>query len=344
MGWYEYDSDNGYEYVEPLWFYAVAIGRRTGIFTSQQDATEQVHGFPGACMRKFRDYEEAREFLEDFEIYCGSLTDGSENSESEQEIEDSDEWFYAVAAGRSTGIFLNFDDAVNQIYGYPRSRMEQFLDYEEAEKFIDNYQIVFKEEQCEKSQSPRKIWFYAVAVGRSTGVFLNSAEAMEQVRGFSGFQMKKFRDFDKAEEYIAFNQVYSSDEESEVEEEKWYYAVAVGRLPGVYTDWEVAKSQVNGFSGSRMKKFHDLDEANAFIQENLTNYSNREEDKSEEPEELWYYAVAVGRFPGVYTDWEVAKSQVNGFSGSRMKKFRDLDEANAFIQQNRTNYDQEEEK
>jgi hypothetical protein len=37
----------------------------------------------------------------------------------------------------------------------------------------------------------------------------------------------------------------------------------------------------------------------------------------------WYYAVARGRIPGVYSDWGLAEKQVNGFPGSLHKKFRD---------------------
>jgi hypothetical protein len=36
-----------------------------------------------------------------------------------------------------------------------------------------------------------------------------------------------------------------------------------------------------------------------------------------------YYAVARGRNPGVYTEWGQAERQVNGFSGSLHKKFKD---------------------
>ena len=36
---------------------------------------------------------------------------------------------------------------------------------------------------------------------------------------------------------------------------KWYYAVACGRKPGVYTDWGWAEKQVNGFPVAVHKKF-----------------------------------------------------------------------------------------
>lgn len=51
---------------------------------------------------------------------------------------------------------------------------------------------------------------------------------------------------------------------------KKYYAVAVGRRPGVYTQWfgdEGAQSQVIGFQGARYKGFSTREEAQAFIRD-----------------------------------------------------------------------------
>lgn len=44
-----------------------------------------------------------------------------------------------------------------------------------------------------------------------------------------------------------------------------YYAVAIGRKPGVYDTWEDAKQQVVRFPGAKHKKFDDLMEAEAFV-------------------------------------------------------------------------------
>ncbi|GAA5995237.1 hypothetical protein JCM5350_002793 [Sporobolomyces pararoseus] len=44
-----------------------------------------------------------------------------------------------------------------------------------------------------------------------------------------------------------------------------FYAVKVGRKPGVYKSWDECKDQVNGFQGSKHKKFPTLAEAEAFV-------------------------------------------------------------------------------
>lgn len=44
-----------------------------------------------------------------------------------------------------------------------------------------------------------------------------------------------------------------------------------------------------------------------------------------------FYAVHRGRRPGVYRTWDEVKSQVDGFAGSRHKKFATESEALAFV-------------
>jgi hypothetical protein len=44
-----------------------------------------------------------------------------------------------------------------------------------------------------------------------------------------------------------------------------------------------------------------------------------------------FYAVLVGRTPGVYTTWDECSKQVNGFSGAKYKKFASESDAMAYI-------------
>lgn len=47
---------------------------------------------------------------------------------------------------------------------------------------------------------------------------------------------------------------------------KKYYAVAVGRTPGIYFFWDDCKKQVTGFPSAAYKGFETLEEANQFIE------------------------------------------------------------------------------
>jgi viroplasmin and RNaseH domain-containing protein len=50
-----------------------------------------------------------------------------------------------------------------------------------------------------------------------------------------------------------------------------YYAVAIGRKPGVYNTWDECKVQVDKFVRSRYKKFDTYEQALLFIEEHSTN-------------------------------------------------------------------------
>lgn len=46
-----------------------------------------------------------------------------------------------------------------------------------------------------------------------------------------------------------------------------------------------------------------------------------------------YYAVRVGKNPGIYNTWDDCKAQVHGFKGASYKKFANLEDAKNFISQ-----------
>lgn len=44
-----------------------------------------------------------------------------------------------------------------------------------------------------------------------------------------------------------------------------YYAVRAGKVPGVYTSWDLCKEMVNGYSGAEFKSFASLEEAQKYV-------------------------------------------------------------------------------
>ncbi len=49
-----------------------------------------------------------------------------------------------------------------------------------------------------------------------------------------------------------------------------------------------------------------------------------------------YYAVHVGREPGIYNTWKEAESQILGYSGARFQKFDNIDDATHFLKNGNT--------
>lgn len=68
-----------------------------------------------------------------------------------------------------------------------------------------------------------------------------------------------------------------------------YYAVKVGKIPGIYTTWSECESQVKGFSGAIYKSFSTIDDAEKFI-------NGEESEKSVHIDSKTPYAFVDGSF------------------------------------------------
>ena len=53
-----------------------------------------------------------------------------------------------------------------------------------------------------------------------------------------------------------------------------YYAVRVGRVPGVYDTWEEAERQVNGFRGNEHARFDNKQDAVRYMRQKFANIPN----------------------------------------------------------------------
>ena len=71
-----------------------------------------------------------------------------------------------------------------------------------------------------------------------------------------------------------------------------YYAVLNGRVPGIYTSWDEAKAQVDGFSGAAYKSFKTEEEARGFMGGN--GYGSGNPDRLELPDHA--YAFVDGSY------------------------------------------------
>lgn len=64
--------------------------------------------------------------------------------------------FYAVANGRTIGIFLNWNDCNNSVKGYKNAIYKKFSTKEEAENFIQQKQEQEQEQNQEQEQKPEQ--------------------------------------------------------------------------------------------------------------------------------------------------------------------------------------------
>ncbi|KAI0472315.1 hypothetical protein F4859DRAFT_100595 [Xylaria cf. heliscus] len=72
-----------------------------------------------------------------------------------------------------------------------------------------------------------------------------------------------FTSREDAENYVAGRKTSAAADSGDK-----FYAVAVGRQPGVYTDWDVASVAIKGWKAPKYKKFATREEAIEFIRAN----------------------------------------------------------------------------
>ena len=59
---------------------------------------------------------------------------------------------------------------------------------------------------------------------------------------------------------------------------KKYYAVRVGKVPGIYFTWDDCKAMVDEYPGAKYKSFTSLAEAEAFVKGDIESKSDKREN------------------------------------------------------------------
>jgi ribonuclease HI len=142
----------------------------------------------------------------------------------------------------------------------------------------------------------------------------------------------------------------TSNKRKRVGDASKYYAVRVGRKPGVYLTWDECLSQIKGHKGALCKytdlarrspvhmltcivqSFTSLADANAFTSGEAVSTPISAKNKTGGQR---YYAVQIGRVPGVYTDWPSASAQTVGVKRPKHRRFETKAEAEAFVAEGR---------
>lgn len=77
---------------------------------------------------------------------------------------------------------------------------------------------------------------------------------------------------------------------------KKYYAVRIGKTPGIYNSWEECKANVTGYSNAKYKSFLSYDEAEAYLQMDTRSISNQKIQAINIPIEKEPYAFVDGSY------------------------------------------------
>lgn len=102
---------------------------------------------------------------------------------------------------------------------------------------------------------------------------------------------------------------------------KKYYAVRVGKTPGIYETWDLCKSMVDGFSGAQYKSFTDRRDAEAYMGTNAAANVLSGECSHLEKEKSNAFAFVDGSYNSVtktygYGGFVVAEGEKHVIQGS----------------------------
>ncbi|KAL3121167.1 hypothetical protein niasHT_002162 [Heterodera trifolii] len=107
--------------------------------------------------------------------------------------------------------------------------------------------------------------FYAVAWGHQRGVFGSYKEAQAATKGFPSPTMKKFKNREEAEGFVNRSKPESTSMSVDDSFTK-FFAVARGRVVGIFKDIETVKKNTKGYPSAMHKKFDTLDEAKHYLE------------------------------------------------------------------------------
>lgn len=112
-----------------------------------------------------------------------------------------------------------------------------------------------------------------------------------------------------------------------------YYAVIAGRETGIYDDWNKCKAQIHEFKGAKYQKLNAKTFPEAQVEYALLLKPSPEKNllDSEENQNGTFYAVFVGKKPGIYNNWTDCQNQVHKYPEA---KFQKLKATNLFEAQN----------
>ncbi|CAF2741812.1 rnhA [Lepeophtheirus salmonis] len=210
-------------------YYAVARGRKVGIYNSWSECRSSVDGFSRARYKKFYSLAEAEKFVKeksDKEPEIGSKSNNFSRSHTSDINQQSQNEFsfdetktvpyYAVAHGREVGIYASWAECHALVDGFDGARYKIFYNRVEAQKFVKEGTTkepltgeksnIFSSNQtpsiCYESGSSKSGPYYAIVRGHEVGVFDSWSKCRSLVAGFDRARYKKFLSREEAEKFV----------------------------------------------------------------------------------------------------------------------------------------------
>ena len=99
--------------------------------------------------------------------------------------------------------------------------------------------------------------FFVVFRGHKPGIYTSQAEALAQADEYNNAKVEIFRSLSAAQQaFVNYN-----PQPSQASGKRKFYVVWQGHTPGVYTNWNECKAQVENYPAARYKSFPTMEEA-----------------------------------------------------------------------------------
>lgn len=150
-------------------------------------------------------------------------------------------------------------------------------------------------------------FFAQIGIGRS-------------VRSRGGIWVGKNNIFGLAKYFKRITESSQQDQQQSMAKGTKFYAVRVGKQPGVYATWDECETQVKGFGGAIYKKFTTQQEANAFIAGGSSESSSKKtRNSSNEALNGSSFAYIDTSSGLIVSQSEHSNGSLNGTSSSKRK-------------------------
>lgn len=289
-------------------FYAVASGRREGIFSTWSEAEAAVKGHSGAKFKKFPTFHEAQAYITAYGSAPAHRTSASSSNSS-----------HSSDAGAHVPSRKHARSSENYSATHaPAAKRAHVGNHHHSSS-----------NNSTSANTPQV--FYAVAEGHNTSVVTSWSQVLSLTDGYDRPVFRKFSSREAAEAFLAGYALPSRrdgatlrpDSRRSVEPKSPRAGTATPTATTTDTTTLVPTTSISNASS-----------ATTAPRASHTDDLSHPERPPLLPERFWY-AVAKGRATGVFETWYDAKKHVDGLFSARYKKFPSREEAEAFVAQHR---------
>ncbi|KHN87293.1 Ribonuclease H [Toxocara canis] len=165
-------------------FYAVAHGRKPGVYEDWNEAQKQIKDYHQPVYKKFATKEEAEEFFK--------IADYPQPMYKKfEDLAEAKAYFEKYTTGDNHTEDEKTGKGIVEMGSTEKERGKEKSHKKEDSKNED------KDNSRDKDNSKEKV-YYAVARGHKPGVYATWAECQEQTKDFKGAKFKKFTDEEEA--------------------------------------------------------------------------------------------------------------------------------------------------